>query len=63
LRDDLARGCDFTYEVRLATLIERAQLKIAPARTVLETKIPARAPLTSNKKSAGEPPADSTSKT
>jgi hypothetical protein len=63
LRDDLARACDFTYAVRLASLLERAQLKFAPARSVLETKMPVGTPAPCARKFAGESPADSTSKT
>jgi len=54
LRDELARGVDFKFQVRQASLLERAQLKVAPAQ--VETKIPPHGIVPSNHNFADDPP-------
>jgi len=63
LRDDLIHSLKFTFTIRLASLLERGQLKITPPIAVLEKKNPAPASAPGDDKFAENNSADSTSKT
>jgi hypothetical protein len=63
LRDDLVHSLKFTFTIRLASLLERAQIKIESPIVVLEKKNPSPASAPDDEKFAETNSADSKNKT